>query len=376
MKQTPALEDIDIFEGGLVSRDGDGLQITDLGLSLLRSIESTASPLNAPPTDALRSIDGLIGTRERLRIFDLELRGLDGDWNENAALQPAQSPPMGSTEAAMDRPAVMADPAPDGLPETIDRPDRNTPDSNAHQSAAGGGQPLSATRTREAAAPSRSALAQRKFGSKASSAARPRDWSSQLMAFVSAKRRLVSDLWRRHLAPSQPERSIPGRAMGNAPIALLTFLTLVGCGTAVIALGQLKSLKSELAMAHRDVLYLRERLAKLEQSAKAHSPAVRPAQAQPKAETEESKAGDDQAALNLSREEIGLIRDYIKPASSPGSAPTISVGDSVSGPTIPLPSPITDKIPRLMGARFTTRNGAIVIVKKDSHQAGAVLGAN
>jgi hypothetical protein len=235
---------------------------------------------------------------------------------------------------------------------------------------------MSAIRTKEAAAPPRSELLQRKFGSKALSAGRHRDWSSKLMAFLTVKRRLISDLWHRHLAPSKPDRPISGRGMGKAPIALLTFLTLVGCGTAVIALGQLKSLKSELAMAHHDVLYLRERLAKLEQTAKANSLADRQAKAQRKAETEERKTGDDQAALDLSREEIGLIRDYIKPASSPDSAPTISVGDSVSGPTIPLPSPITDKIPRLMGARFTTRNGAIVIVKKDSRQAGAVLGVN
>jgi hypothetical protein len=41
--------------------------------------------------------------------------------------------------------------------------------------------------------------------------------------------------------------------------------------------------------------------------------------------------------------------------------------------TIPLPSPLTDKIPKLLGGRFTIRNGAIVILKRDSHQADAVL---
>jgi hypothetical protein len=32
-----------------------------------------------------------------------------------------------------------------------------------------------------------------------------------------------------------------------------------------------------------------------------------------------------------------------------------------------------EKIPKLQGARFTTRNGAIVILKRDSRHADAVL---
>jgi hypothetical protein len=43
---------------------------------------------------------------------------------------------------------------------------------------------------------------------------------------------------------------------------------------------------------------------------------------------------------------------------------------------IPLPPPLTDKVPKLVGARFTIRNGVIIIVKRDSRQADAVLGPN
>ena len=82
----------------------------------------------------------------------------------------------------------------------------------------------------------------------------------------------------------------------------------------------------------------------------------------------------DQTPLNLSREEIQLIREYIKLAPSAGTAgPAINVGDSVGGATIPLPSPVTEKIPKLLGARFTTRDGAIIVIKRNSHQADAVL---
>lgn len=132
-----------------------------------------------------------------------------------------------------------------------------------------------------------------------------------------------------------------------------------------------------MAALHRDASYLRERLAKLEQVERANPVSDRPGEPQRKPEADEKKSGADQAALNLSREEVQLIRDYIKPAPSAGNGATaISVGDPVGSATIPLPSPLTEKIPRLLGARFTTRGGTIIIVKKDSRHADAVLAAN
>jgi hypothetical protein len=78
-----------------------------------------------------------------------------------------------------------------------------------------------------------------------------------------------------------------------------------------------------------------------------------------------------------SPDEIRLIREYIKlaPFNGPTAQP-INVGDPVTIGTIPLPSPLTDKIPKLLGARFTSHNGTIILVKRDSHQADAVLGPN
>jgi hypothetical protein len=43
---------------------------------------------------------------------------------------------------------------------------------------------------------------------------------------------------------------------------------------------------------------------------------------------------------------------------------------------IPFPSPVTEKVPKLLGARFTIRNGVIIIVRKDSGQADAVIRPN
>ena len=81
------------------------------------------------------------------------------------------------------------------------------------------------------------------------------------------------------------------------------------------------------------------------------------------------------SALSLSPDEIRAIKEYIKPAPIAGEAisPSINVGDYITEATIPVPSPLTDKVPNLLGARFTIRNGAIVLIKRDSHQADAVL---
>ena len=134
-------------------------------------------------------------------------------------------------------------------------------------------------------------------------------------------------------------------------------------------------------MLHRELLPLRERLGKLEQIEITKKDSSQQEEAQNKPATEKNRAGGEtrteQAALNLSREEIQLIRDYIKPATSAGSgASAINVGDPVSGAMIPLPSPLTEKLPRLVGASFMTRNGAIIISTKNSRRADAVVAPN
>lgn len=50
--------------------------------------------------------------------------------------------------------------------------------------------------------------------------------------------------------------------------------------------------------------------------------------------------------------------------------------DPVRGRDDPLTSSLTEKVPKLLGARLATRNGSIIIVKRDSRQADAVLGPN
>ena len=156
---------------------------------------------------------------------------------------------------------------------------------------------------------------------------------------------------------------------------------VVTCVGAAIALGQIKSLKSDVSMLHREVLSLRERLAKSEQAEKAKRDLEQQEEVQSKSAVDKNRSSGevrtDQTVLNLSREEIQLIRDYIKAAPVAGAAaPAINVGDPVEGGMIPLPSQLTDKVPKLAGGKFSIRNGAIIIVKRDSRQADAVLAPN
>jgi hypothetical protein len=167
----------------------------------------------------------------------------------------------------------------------------------------------------------------------------------------------------------------------NAAFGLLALLSVIACVFAAIAFGQIQSLKSDIAVLRRELLPVKERLAKFEQAEKQRRELEQQDEAQNKSETEMKKssdeAGNNAAALELTREEIQMIRDYIKPAPSAGAAaPTINVGDTVAGAMIPLPSQLAEKIPKLRGARFTTRNGSIIIVRRDSRQADAVLPPN
>ncbi|APO54446.1 hypothetical protein AF336_13770 [Bradyrhizobium diazoefficiens] len=183
-------------------------------------------------------------------------------------------------------------------------------------------------------------------------------------------------IWRGHLQRDQlPEAT--GGSMGNIErwlLALLSVLVIVSCVCATIVLMQATALKAEIATLQREIIALKLRVARLDQIASANEARDKPSTEAPKPPAENRP---DQTALVLSREEIQLIRDYIKPAPVAGSATEqIKVGDPVTGETIPFPSPITEKVRKLLGARFTIRNGVIVITRIGSRHADVVIGPN
>jgi hypothetical protein len=254
------------------------------------------------------------------------------------------------------------------------------PDGTNHQQSTQESSQTIAIEAVDAAPRDPPAFLRRSFGSKVQG---PNGKSSKLskpFAVTATKMRSVFDHWRRAFAQDTSIPKAEHRVVGiaGAAFAILILVVIVAGVGAAIAVGQIKSLKSDVAMLQRELLPLRVRLGKLEQAEKAKRDSGRQEEAQDEAYSEKNKAGGetrtDQAALNLSREEAQVIREYIKPAASSGTAaPAINVGDPIAGATIPLPSPITEKVPRLSGAKFTVRNGAIIILRRDSRQADAVL---
>jgi hypothetical protein len=363
LKHAPALHDMDIFQSRFVSRHDDGFRITEAGLSLLHSLEisNEFSPktLSAPASQPFRLIDDLLDAEERLKIFGLELRALgggarDGGDRHSEHEEENEAAPIEAPDAALE--ASTTDLSGKIDTQTLDRTTEDKYDQPSENVPA---------------------FLRRGFGSKAPEP--DQDSSPLVRLFASCTTRRVFASWQNHFArgESSPTEPVTGRT-GGVAFAFLSLVVLVSCVGVAIALRQVASLKSEIAMLHRDFLPLRERVGKLEQTEKAKD---QQEAASDKSGTATNKPGEDNRAdhggLNLSREEVELIRNYIKPAPSADiAAPAINVGEAFGGATIPLPSQLAEKIPKLLGARFTTRNGAIIIIRRNSHQADAVLGPN
>ncbi|WP_407113981.1 hypothetical protein [Bradyrhizobium sp. LMG 9283] len=182
--------------------------------------------------------------------------------------------------------------------------------------------------------------------------------------------------WRSHLQRDELPQTAGGstRNFERWLIASLSVGVVVSCVCAIIVFMQVNSLKLEIATLQRDIIALKLGVARLDQIASANERRDKASSETPK---RPSETHPDQAPLILSREEVQLIRDYIKPAPVAGAATdTTKVGDPVSGETVAFPSPITEKVRKLLGARFTVRNGVVVIVRSGSRHADAVIGPN
>jgi hypothetical protein len=375
LKGLSALGNTDIFQSGLVVADGDGFQITDAGRSALRALQSSngRSFDFAQAHTSHKLIDDLIGPEEWSRIFDLELRAL----GENTDFSPLQEEPSAKT-AEIGTPASGPQARADRPPEidTLHALQETNPSDHANRKD----NEAIATGATDTADPGAPVFLMRSFGSGIQGPPRKLSRGSIVSTLMAAKIQRALGIWRRHLERDVSKAKTGRRtgSIGGGVFALLSLLVIILCAGAVASLTQIRSLKSEIASLQRELFPLKERLAKLDQVEKAKRD-LDQKEAQNKA-TENSKAfleaRAERAPLNLSREEVQLIREYIKPAPFTGTAaPAINVGDPITGGTIPLPSSLTDKIPKLVGARFAIRNGAIIIVKRDSGQADAVLPA-
>jgi hypothetical protein len=369
-----ALDDIDMFQSGLVITDGSGLRITEAGRAALKAIQdpSEASRNLPPPSSShsMRMIDDLIGTEERQKIFGLELRGdqvnLDHERPESESVAPMPA-----------LPTAPQDTDPDLLPDIIARPVPHGTGEAYRQR----GEPIAIVAAEGVPTDAPNFLVRDGHGSPVYASEREVPRRSRLSRLISVRLQQAFAIWRRHLERDSPSIKVGARRSGNvsgAAIALLSLLVLVICAGAVFALVQIRSLKSEVATLQRELSPLRERAARTDLLEKAKQNADQQRESQFTSGAENNRVGaaprTDQPALNLTPDEIRLIREFIKPTPVTGTpTPAINVGDTVTIGTIPLPSPLMEKIPKLLGARFTTRNGSIIILRRDSRQADAVL---
>ena len=173
----------------------------------------------------------------------------------------------------------------------------------------------------------------------------------------------------------QPDRQ-PGGGLKAAIFALFFIIIVLAAVGTVAFVAQLDSLKSELSNSRKELTATKDRIARIER--RIDEPAAQSRSQVNRVADPEGEIGS-RSRLELSREEVQLLRDYIKvPPAAPGALPTITVGTEVPiGMLMPLPQQVSDKAPKLVGARFTTdRNGAIVIVRPGSRQADAVINPN
>jgi hypothetical protein len=349
------LADVDVFRSDLVSCDEQGsFRITEAGQSLLRAIDPEHSATDRR-TQWLKLIDTLKGTKKRSK-FDsgrrahdqkLDLRPLD----EEATLE-GQIGNQTAVESLVPAPGARNfDHA-----GTIDRPVAIEDGVFAFLKPS-----LASTRT----------------------ASEDSSWRFNLTTSIVSRFKRVLHILRGHVEVDVSGIKIPkdrAAGIGGAVLALLSLLVIVVAGGAVIAVYHIKSLTAEIATLQRELMVIKNETARLAAAERKREADQNDNQGRPGTEKTDGSGQSRQAAsaLSLSPDEIRAIKEYIKPAPIAGEAnsPSFSVGDHITEATIPVPSPLTDKVPKLIGAKFTIRNGAIVIIKRDSHQVDAVLGPN
>jgi hypothetical protein len=197
--------------------------------------------------------------------------------------------------------------------------------------------------------------------------------SSILSKLVAAKNLLLLQGINLHSAKKASAPPVVNRGPRTLIVAL-ALLALFGIVAASVLLSQVVSFKSENRLLQQELSKLRENLGRLERTVKTETD-VR--QKNPENTADLENRANRQSGIELSKDEIQYIREYIKPAPRAAvPASTINVGELFEGATIPLPAPLVERIPKLLGARFGIRNGAIVILKRGSNRVNAVLFPN
>jgi len=149
---------------------------------------------------------------------------------------------------------------------------------------------------------------------------------------------------------------------------------MIGSGTVVLL--QLRNIKGEIRGLKDELTIVRQRVAKAEAKLNAVGPDARGSTDRTEARVNGISNRPDPPPFTLSREEVQVIRDFIKvPPPRRGVTRNINVGDVVSTVGLAsLPELVMEKIPKLRGARFTVdRSGAIIIAAPGSNRADLII---
>jgi len=169
--------------------------------------------------------------------------------------------------------------------------------------------------------------------------------------------------------PVSRERST---AAGILTVIILTVLGLLIFARAIVA--QFSTLKTQIAGLKSELAGIQGKLVNFEGAVVATSP--HRTETNHSAPASQLTSGPPEVPFALSGDEIQLIRDFIKVAPPPvGAAAKIRLGDILPDFALtPIPEPITDKLPKLKGARFTIdRNGATVVVSPGTNRVDVII---
>lgn len=181
------------------------------------------------------------------------------------------------------------------------------------------------------------------------------------------------DLWHRATRQGALSKSA---AVGLAAIAIVLLLA----GVELFLAERLRDLRDQTNQLQRQIASVEQRVGRLElqmeQQLSRRVPEAGQAPARPEGDAAPAVAARPDSAIALTRTEIDIVREYIKlPPAAAGAAATMSIGTAV-GPhlLVAFPGQITDRVPKLIGARFATdRNGAIVVVAAGSDRVGFII---
>jgi hypothetical protein len=184
------------------------------------------------------------------------------------------------------------------------------------------------------------------------------------------------------MAESPPGRPIGWSKAGGLVVAV--FIVLVLAAVEVFLAERIKGLRENATQLQKQISLIEQRVGRLElQMETLLARRLPDGNAGPNRPEGNTPTKDSPAKVEtptaLTRAEIDIIRDYIKiPPPAAGVSPTISLGVPIGNHVlVPLPSQITDKVPKLVGARFTTdRNGSIVIVTVNGGRADFIIPPN